>query len=529
MNKIAAIYARVSTAKQKEGENVQSQIFALQKYAKDNNYLNPNGYIFSDEGISGSTLQRPSLDRLREIVQDKDVDVVLVYSPDRLSRKFAFQILLEEEFRRSGVELIYLNTPKASTSEEQLSIHFRSIFAEYERAQIIERSRRGRNYKAKQGCVSVLTKAPYGYEYIKKTSDAPASYEIHPLHAEVVRKVFSYFVNDGLSLKKICTRLNEEGILPPKKLKTWHPSTIRHILLNSAYTGTAYFGKTQMQEGVSDRIVRKNGIKKICRQKARKDRPIEDWIPLQVPAIIEIQLLEAAKSVLAENSKNSSRNTRELSLLQGLIVCGECGHPFYKKVRARGTKKTGYYCCSYRMKGGDCKIDSIHLQEFDDKIWDEIINLLKNPELIEKEIARRASESQELIKSQRKRQDVEKELLRLTKARNKLLDAYQDGECLDLNELKHRMKTLTQQKNRLESELNALEAENIGYQKVLDMRENIDLFVSSINGSKSKLSIKEKQKVLRLLIDEIVVTKDKIRINHCIPLRSPLISNGQDV
>ena len=95
MKKNAAIYARVSSLKQKEGDNIQSQVSALIEFANKENYIIPTGWTFTDEGYSGSILQRPALDELRELIQEGDVDAVLVYSPDRLSRKYAFQLILD--------------------------------------------------------------------------------------------------------------------------------------------------------------------------------------------------------------------------------------------------------------------------------------------------------------------------------------------------------------------------------------------------------------------------------------------------
>src|SRR5437660_1413583 len=143
MKKLAAIYARVSSLKQKEGETVQSQLSTLLTMAERQNFTIPEGWIFKDEGFSGSNLRRPSLEELRALIHEGDVNAVLVYSPDRLSRKYAHQLLLEMEFEKCATELIFFNTPRAANAEEQLSLHFKSIFAEYERAQIAERCRRG--------------------------------------------------------------------------------------------------------------------------------------------------------------------------------------------------------------------------------------------------------------------------------------------------------------------------------------------------------------------------------------------------
>jgi len=255
MTKNAAIYARVSSMKQKEGENIQSQVSVLVDYANKNGYQIPHGWIFQDEGVSGSILQRPALESLREIIQEGLVDTVLVYSPDRLSRKYAYQLLLEMEFEKQGVELFFFNTPKAKSPEEQLSLHFKSIFAEYERAQIAERCRRGRNYRAKQGSVSVIPTAPLGYDYISKGAASLPQYVVNR-DAATVKKIFSYYVNKYMSISKICRELEKEGILSPKGKAKWCSTTVRDILKNEAYIGTAYFGKSQPSDGVKGRIYR---------------------------------------------------------------------------------------------------------------------------------------------------------------------------------------------------------------------------------------------------------------------------------
>lgn len=298
MNKNAIIYARVSSVKQKEGETVQSQVSALVDYANKNGYTIPSGWIFKDEGFSGSTLQRPALDALRELIQENLADIVLVHSPDRLSRKYAYQLLLEIEFQKRGVELIFLNTPKAKNPEEQLSLHFKSIFAEYERAQIIERCRRGRNHRAKQGSVSIISKAPFGYDYIKKSEASIPQYIVNE-DAKNVRKIFLYYTENRFSIAKICRELELEGILSPSGNKKWYTSTVRDILKNEAYIGTAYFGKSESYEGVPGRIYRTSrGEKRSVPIAAKRLRPKELWIPIKVPQIISEVDFEIAQNTL---------------------------------------------------------------------------------------------------------------------------------------------------------------------------------------------------------------------------------------
>jgi site-specific DNA recombinase len=154
--KSAAIYARVSSDKQKEENTVASQTAALIEFARDHGYRVPDAWIFEDEGYSGASLVRPGLERVRDLAAEGQLHAILVYAPDRLSRKYAYQILLVEEFARHGVETVFIKAPQTATPEDQLLLQFQGMIAEYERAQILERSRRGKRHRARQGQVSVL-------------------------------------------------------------------------------------------------------------------------------------------------------------------------------------------------------------------------------------------------------------------------------------------------------------------------------------------------------------------------------------
>ena len=132
--RLAAIYARVSSDRQKEEHTIGSQILALREYTRNEAYTVPEEWIFQDEGYSGATLIRPGLERLRDLASEGQIETVLVYSPDRLSRKYAYQVLLIEEFSRHGVEVEFIKSPKATTPEEELLLQFQGMIAEYERA-----------------------------------------------------------------------------------------------------------------------------------------------------------------------------------------------------------------------------------------------------------------------------------------------------------------------------------------------------------------------------------------------------------
>ena len=211
MSKLTAIYARVSSERQKEDKTIGSQTAALKEHAAAHDYVVPEGWIFEDEGFSGATLARPGLERLRDLVCEGQVEVVLVYSPDRLSRKYAYQVVLIEEFSRKGVETVFVKGPVGQSPEDQLLVQFQGMIANYERAQLMERYRRGKRYRAKTGVVNVLSGAPYGYRYIRKTTASDACYVVNEDEAAVVRQVFLWYTKEWQSINVIARRLSYEA------------------------------------------------------------------------------------------------------------------------------------------------------------------------------------------------------------------------------------------------------------------------------------------------------------------------------
>src|SRR6266567_834626 len=195
--RMAAIYARVSSEQQREENTIASQTASLIEFAKSHDLEVPEGWVFEDKGYSGATLERPGLERVRDLAAEGQIQVILVYSPDRLSRKYAYQILLIEELARHGVETRFLNTPQGATAEDQLLVQFQGMIAEYERAQILERSRRGKRHRARAGEISVLCGAPYGYRFIRKRDTTPASYAVIDAEARVVRQVYEHYTTAG--------------------------------------------------------------------------------------------------------------------------------------------------------------------------------------------------------------------------------------------------------------------------------------------------------------------------------------------
>ncbi len=217
---------------------------------------------------------------MRDLAAEGQIQVVLAYAPDRLSRKYAYQILLIEELARSGVETLFVKAPQGSSAEDQLLVQFQGMIAEYERAQILERSRRGKRHRAQSGEVSVMSGAPYGYRYIRKTDEAPAAYAVLEAEACVVQRIYEMYTVEGLSIGEITRRINAEGIPTRKASARWERSTVWAVLRNSAYRGVACFGKTRASSRT--RVIRPQRRRGVITPSmtAGHERPREEWIEI---------------------------------------------------------------------------------------------------------------------------------------------------------------------------------------------------------------------------------------------------------
>ena len=270
---------------------------------------------------------RPALERLRDVVAGVGVDVVLCYSPDRLARKFAYQALLIEEFARAGTRVEFVKGPRGDSPEDQLMVQFQGMFAEYEKAQLMERYRRGKAFRARSGSVNVLGGAPFGYRYINKTADSGAGYEVIGHEAAIVAELFRRYTDDGASIADLTRWLTSENVPTRTGKARWDRSVVWGMLRNPAYAGSAVFGKTQVlqeQPGLNRRA-RLEG-RSTPRASKTVDRPREDWIEIPVPAIVTAETFERTTRRLADNKRYASRNSKVPSLLQGLAACSACGY-----------------------------------------------------------------------------------------------------------------------------------------------------------------------------------------------------------
>lgn len=481
----------------------------------------PEEWIFQDEGYSGAVLVRPGLERLRDLAAQGELDVVLVYSPDRLARKYAYQVLLVEEFARSGVAVVFLKSPHGDSAEDELLLQFQGMIAEYERAQIAERTRRGKIHRARAGDVSVLSGAPFGYRYVRRTETTAAHYEILESEAQVVREIFHLYIKGDYSIAALARYLSQEGVPTRTGKRRWEPSVIWAILRNPAYAGRAAFGKTRVADRPK-RLTRpgrqRGGV--AGRDPAEQARPREEWIEIPVPAIVDETTFALAAEQRQRNQQFARRHTKEPTLLQGLLVCRQCGHVYYRCSSNTSKRKISYYRCigsdSYRRESGRiCSSGPVRQDHLEGLVWEAVTGLLADPTRVRQELERRLKERRQSSPTQKQEDQLRREVARYQKAVARLIEAYQE-ELISLGELRARIPELRSRENAASAQLESLQAQFTAREAYLKLAENLESFLSRLQERAQTLSVEERQKVLRLVVKEVQIDGDRVVIKHSI-------------
>ncbi len=527
--RVAAIYARVSSERQRQDETIQSQTVGLRELAAARGLLLVEDLVFEDEGFSGASLQRPALERLRDRAAEGAFEVLLCHAPDRLARRYAYQVLLLEELARSGVEVVFAKEPeRGGTPEDELLRQFQGMIAEYERAQIAERTRRGKLHRARGGSQAVMSGAPYGYRYIRKSEHMEGFWEIDEAQAQIVRELFDRYVTDGCSIGALARWLTERGVQTKTGKTRWDRSTIWAMLRNPAYRGQAAFGKTKTAErhGSPTRTTRQRD-ERHGRRLTRTDQPAEKWTLIPVPPLVTEETFALAQTRLVENAHFSKRNTKELTLLQGVLVCRECGYSCYRTCTRTSNKRISYYRCigqdGWRHPDGKrCTSGSVRADELDPLVWAEVRRLLENPELVRAEIDRRLAAMRTQHPAARRREALERDLTRANSAIERLIEAYQE-QLITLDELRARTPPLRKRQTTLQAQLDSLDAELHDAETYLKLADTLKGFLGRLADGLDQLDIAGQQRILRLVIREVLIggDDDTITIRHTIPTPNP--------
>jgi site-specific DNA recombinase len=517
----AAIYARVSSERQAEQHTIDSQVTALlARAAADGREIGAE-FRFIDEGHSGASLIRPALERLRDLIAMAVIDTVYVHAPDRLARNYVHQAVLIEEFARAGTEIVFLNRPISSSPEDTLLLQLQGMFAEYERARMLERSRRGKRHLAQAGVVSVLSRAPYGYRFIgRDTGDGVARFEVMDEKAEVVRRIFHWVGRDHVTLSGACQRLFDAGVPSPNGNARWSRSMVGVLLSNSAYAGQAIFGKNASIPWTPP-LRPARGRASVPKRPFRQiSAPLEHRIAIPVPALIEADLFESAQEQLAENRR---RNRQRLAgvqyLLQGLVVCSKCGYAFCGRrcpryPRDRDHEDHYYRCCgteSNRLYGQRrCDARVVRVAPLDAAVWAEVCRVLEDPARVLEEYQRRL----DVARTSPQQADLEALDRRLTKLRGgigRLIDSYAEG-IIDKAEFEPRIAELRQRVAQLEGQAAMLTTAAEQTRSLHLVIGKLETFATLIGDRLETADWETRRDIIRTLVRRIEIDDDTVRV-----------------
>jgi site-specific DNA recombinase len=466
---------------------------------------------------------------LRDAVNDAAVEIVAVLSPDRLARRYAYQVLLLEEFRRAGVEVAFLQRPISEDPSDQLLLQIQGAIAEYERAVLAERFRRGKLQKARDGHL-LSAKPPYGYRYVPRRDAVPGHLVVDDAEAEMVRRLYAWVADEQLSVRQGVRRLNE-GLWVTRAGRTrWAPSTVHHILSDPVYIGTAYANRYEYVAPKKPRTRLPRCEEKTC----RRPRPRDQWIAIPVPALVDQETWDRAQAQMARNALVSFRNNKKHDyLLRCLLKCGICGLAIHGCgfARTAGGLERLYYRCAgvdALTTGRDtkCPRAMIDAEVIERAVWDHVVGLLSEPQRLVAQFERFIAETADgSPQEQAIGRQLQARLDRLARADQRLLEAYQ-AEVISLEELAERRRAIAEQHRAAAQQRDQhrrLAEQRVRAETVL---ANVAAFSERICARLEDADFGERQAILQLIIERIVVHEDTLEIHHAIPLRDPGPANG---
>ena len=453
----------------------------------------------------------------------KNWEAVLIYDPDRLARRGAWQEVVMEELKELEIDVLFVTIPQAKTDEDKIMYKMRGVFTEYERMKIKERFRLGKVRKAKEGHI-IATEAPYGYTFIlKKGKHGDADfhqgyYEINESEAEVVKKIFSWVAYEGLTIRGVVRKLQELGI-PPRKSKrgVWNTSTLITLLRNKTYIGEGHYGASYAV--VPEKPIKIGGYKK-NKKTSRKMRPEEEWIKIPTPKILEEDLFIRVGQRLKKNFEMSSRNTKNEYLLAGKIFC-VCGTRRAGEGALHG--KHLYYRCTNRVHSfplpPTCVEGGINAKICDQLVWNKMTELMSSSELLLKQVNRRMeNKKSKMTFSIFNLEIAEKDILKLKAQEDRYNKAYGAG-LFTIEALRQYVVPLREKISILESQIIKFKQEEKQVNvNEIPTKERIEKYTRRAVEFLSDLSFKGKKAIINNVIEKIISNRQQLQVCGYIPI-----------
>lgn len=504
----AAIYARVSSEEQREGQTIDSQIAELERFIREKGWLLVS--MYKDEGWSGALLSRPALDRLRDDAARRQFDLILLNDVDRLARDVAHLGIVKRDLERSGVRVVFRKLPQEESPTYNLMVNVLGSFAEFEREMIADRTRRGRRHKVEVRQQFLGTLAAYGYRYVpkNKASGQDGYLEVVPDEAALVRQIYEWVDQEALSARQVVARLNKSQVRAQKGGR-WGKSTVLRILRNEMYAGIWHYNKHYSSESLRPNSPNryKRSLKNSCRL-----RPREEWIPVALPAelcVVPRDLWNRVQIQLTKNVAFSPRNAKHSYLLKGLVRCGGCGAA-YTGMPCHGKY---YYRCLNRCK----RMPTIKEARLDETVWDAVAEAILNPTIILNQVSKLHEREVEAVKvNGLEERAVGRGLEQIRKEEARLLEAYRTG-IIPPTQLGQELEQLKQRQSALEVRAASL-LKSTQSSSNTDLQRTLEEYCHDAADRLETFNSDDRQRFLRLLVNNVIFEGTQVRIRAVIPL-----------
>ena len=513
----AAIYARVSTPQQAQAQTIEEQLHRLRQFVQHHGWTLEATHIFRDDGFSGATLNRPGLDDLRDHAVMADFDVVVITAPDRLARRYVHQVLLLEELQQRGCRVEFVERPMSSDPNDQLLLQIRGAVAEYERTLITERMRRGKVAKLRAGHLLPWTRRPFGYQLDPERPRDPAGVRVDPYEAAVVQQIYAWYLEDQGSIYGVIKHLQAAGIASPRGRACWTNASVRGVLTNPMYTGTAYGNRYRTLPARQ----RRSALEPVGPGQSYTFKPRTDWVAIAVPAIVTQEIYDLVEAKLAHNQQTARRhNTRYHYLLRGLINCGYCHLTTTARTTAQGNQ---YYACRGRSEslrvaeGRACRARYIPAQQLDAVVWQDLCTVLTEPALVAEALQRAHSGHWLPQEVQARRTTVRQGIVGLERQQQRLLDAYL-MEVIELGEFERKRTELAERQEHLQTQWRQLEVMTEQHHDLVQLAASLDGVCRHLQVGLDQATFEQQRQLVELLIDCVVVTDAEVEIRYTMPL-----------
>jgi site-specific DNA recombinase len=536
-SKRAILYARVSTEEQaKKGYSLAQQLEALREHAAREGFEVLEEV--ADPGQSGASLERPGMDRVRDLVAAGGVTVVLAQDRDRFAREPAYHYLLKREFAEHGTRLAALNDHGDESPEGELTDGIIDQLAKYERAKIVERSRRGKLRKAREGKVVAGHTPNYGFRY----NAARDGYEVDVEKMAMVRRIFRMMAVEGVSTHGVAKTLEREGVPNPGGGRYWYKHLVKRFVLDDVYRphtsqevaalvapevfarldpdglyGIWWFNRrrtTTTQVAVAGPEGREYKRKSHV---AYKDRG--EWIAVPVPGSgVPREWVDAARTAVAGYRSPSKLGGRFWELSGALMRCGVCGRamePVDRYYRTRTGKKG--VICYYRCREGNRRKEtcpnnrSIRSDRAHPAVWDLVSGLLSDPDRLRAGLDAMIEEERGSLRGdpERDARDRLEKLAALDRRRSGYLDLAAEG-IMGRDELRAKLAELEENRGAAKREIAAIEGRRARIERMERDRDAVmEYYANEVPGSLDALSPEERHQVYKMLRMEVLAYPDK--------------------